>query len=142
MRLRMLAFNVGLLALAGCASMYPDGYPNPSPRAVPCPTGTCPVTVTVRGCNNIDVVPNEISFQRGQKGDVEWTLDAPPGWDFAADPIQFKSSPGGNFGNPRKATRNFKLFNHHNAPGKHDYTVVVQDGSGQVCRKDPTILNY
>jgi hypothetical protein len=99
------------------------------------------VSVVARSCSNIDVTPDPISFQRGQQGDIEWTLSAPPRWDFAANPIEIQSA-GGNFGSPRKSPLKVQVFNHHNAPGAHKYTVVLVDDRGNECRKDPTILNY
>jgi hypothetical protein len=127
-----------LLALAGCAQMKTMSNP------APCPVGTdaiCVVTVTVRDCDTISAQPDRAMVTVfGKKGDVQWVLDAPAGWDFAKDGIKFKKPGHPQFGNDRPGKKSFRWTFDNSQKDEHPYTIYVTDGY-KTCSRDPSIMN-
>lgn len=131
------AIFIAVAILAGCATMAGG----PSPRAHPCDSSDCVLTVTVNSCTSITIDKPWVEYGPGKKGDLEWNLVAPPNWTFL-DAVEFKN-PASNseFQNKRPGPRQVKLNNKHTQPGRHDYNVVVSPDGRTRCVLDPTIMN-
>jgi hypothetical protein len=126
--------------LCGCSSM-----PRMDPGEKACSSNdTCVVTVTARGCSwqAIAADPEVLHVKRGYKGTVRWVLNSPPGWAFAENGIEFKDSPGEEFGEKRGGERNFSFANRNTKPGVYRYNVnLTPPGGGKTCTLDPTVMN-
>jgi len=128
-----------LLALAGCAAMNPTSTSTPQP-CTPGADAICVVKVTVKDCDHITAHPDRAMVTLGNRGDIEWQLDAPAGWDFARDGIKFKDASNPQFGNPRPAKKSFKWKFDNSRKEEHRYTINVTDGY-KACSHDPSIMN-
>lgn len=126
------------LLLSGCASMKLPETPSCASREA------CQVTVTVRGCSwkNIEAAPEVLKVRRGYKGDIEWKLVAPPGWQFAENGIEFKDAKNPEFDKARRSARAFAWYDSNTKPGAHHYNInVIPPEGGKPCTRDPTIMN-
>lgn len=131
------SITVAVLLLAGCASRGGEKPSCSSPEA-------CVVVVTVKGCSDAHIAaqPDVLKVRRGYRGDIVWRLEAAPGWEFAANGIEFKDAKNPEFARGRRGARDFRWYDNNTRPGTHHYSInVTPPGGGKSCSKDPTIMN-
>ncbi len=144
MKTRAFVFvSIAAGLLVACSSI---GLLGTRPSTCDATGNKCKATITVTACNQagISATPDTIVVKPG-KWKIEWTL-ATPGYSFTSDGITMKpGAPGGVFSNGNKdAPQKFSMDDDHKGPstaGSFKYNVRVVDGSGNVCKYDPTVDN-
>jgi len=141
MRIAAIASGLALLGLAGCAADKDGGVVS----MATCTANPCPATVTVTvqgGKCTPQTNPKRLEIPAGNKNDIVWTLNAPAGFKFQNNGVEFKAGSGGGFssGGGGGGTR-FVYHNNHSKTGDHLYNVNVTNGAIS-CTEDPTIVNH
>ena len=132
--------------LLGCASPgAPGGGMQRTQRD--CMGASCEITVAV-SCTGSSCLataqPKELDvlLPHGMKV-IHWKLDAPPGYAFADERVQFGSGAPFNCTSPGAGKREVTCVDRHEGPGEYGYTmaVVKTDDPASRIPVDPWIVN-
>jgi len=150
---RALCSLISLAVLAGCSLFHRDA--DDAKPAVTQSSNTtfrctekdqCRVTVVVRGCSATAITANPYTLQvaRGLKDvPIIWKLQAPAGFTFAADGINFKNKELATrqFKSPKQSSNEFQWEDQNNAPGTFPYNIKVKQDGRDCPIHDPIVVN-
>jgi hypothetical protein len=132
--------------LLGCAS---EGGPGGGMQRTQgdCTGASCEITVSV-GCSGTlceaKAVPKELDvlLPHGAKV-IHWKLDAPDGYAFANESVQFASGAPFDCTPPGAGKRQVTCVDRHDGPGQYGYTMAVVKTGDPASRipVDPWIVN-
>ena len=135
MKAKTLLLAIAGVALSGAAPLAYGACSGPN----------CPVQITVPGgCDSIKAEPDELRVTRKKVVTIVWQTDAKSDWEFTDQGIVFKSVQAAwpVFTDPKHNGKTFSWKDKNPGPGRFDYSIEVKNTkTGQVCRKDPTVVN-
>lgn len=135
----IIASMLALAVASGCAMFDGGGAHIMDTPCTAASGAVCVITIKVESCQRITAHPEHARVADNDQGDIEWRVE-PGNWSFTDQGIEFKN-PHSDFSNRRNMKSAYKWHNAHTAKNKrHRYWIEVTDG-GQVCRKDPSIMN-
>jgi hypothetical protein len=110
-----------------------------------CSGPNCPVKVTITsGCDSVAADPDQLHVAKGKTVTIVWQTDQSSDWEFTDQGIVFKNLQAAwpVFSQPTHKGKVFTWKDRNQAAAQFPYSIEVKNTkTGQICRKDPTVVN-